>query len=406
MVDTSSARIWKVSALTREIRRLLEENYPDVWVEGEISNLSRPASGHCYFTLKDEDAQINCVLWRWEAERLFFTPEDGVQVRAHGSISVYPPRGQYQLKVDEMKPVGEGELHRAFEALKKKLGEEGLFDDAHKRTLPRIPRTVGVVTSGTGAALQDILTTLSRRFPLVRVQVLPTNVQGEGAYRDVVRAIRFFNQRSDPPDVLIVGRGGGSIEDLWAFNEEDVARAIFASAIPVVSAVGHETDESISDLVADRRAATPSMAAELVVPDHRDVRSFLTTRHRRIEGAVRTAIERRRQRILRLVESHRFRRPVDRVDQLLQRVDELDTRIRRAVDQTLRGWRNRLQRSTDRLRVLDPHQPLQRGYAWITEGERPVRRAADLSIGDRIRLQFLDGSRGAVVDAEEEGEVG
>lgn len=402
MVDPTPSRIWQVAELTHRIQGLLEDEFPEVRVEGEISNFSRPASGHCYFTLKDEDAQLDCVLWRWQAEQLSFAPEDGLLVRARGGISVYPPRGQYQLKVEAMQPVGEGELQKAFERLKEKLGEEGLFEEAHKRPLPEFPRTIGVVTSGTGAALHDILSTLSRRFPLARVQVRPTRVQGEGAYREIVRAIRAFNRRSDRPDVLIVGRGGGSIEDLWAFNEEPVARAVFASAIPVISAVGHETDYSIADFVADRRAATPSMAAELAVPDQRDVRSFLEIRRDRLERNVRRYLDRRR-RIRMLTDSHRFRRPVDRVGRLIQRIDELSTSLDRGVEHVLRGRRDQVERHVDHLRVLDPRQPLRRGYAWITEGDRPVRRAARLSEGDHVRLRFIDGERRARVEDGREG---
>src|SRR5579862_6676929 len=261
-------RVWKVSELTESISELLERAFPDVWVEGEVSNCHAAQSGHIYFTLKDARSQIRCVCFRDQARMLKFRPEDGLHVTVRGSLGVYEPRGEYQIYVTVIEPVGAGALQIAFEQLKKKLQDEGLFDAARKRPLPVLPRCIGVVTSPTGAAIRDILRVLKRRFANVHVQIYPVKVQGEGAAAEVAAGLRHFN-RAKFADVVIVARGGGSLEDLWAFNEEVVARAIADSKIPVISGVGHETDFTIADFVADLRAPTPTAAAELVSP-HRD----------------------------------------------------------------------------------------------------------------------------------------
>jgi exodeoxyribonuclease VII large subunit len=404
MTDTpepsAPSGIWQISEITESIKHVLEDNFSALWVEGEISNFSRPASGHCYFTLKDDDARLSCVLWRWMAEELFFTPEDGMQVRAHGDISVYPPRGQYQLQVRTMRPVGEGELHKAFEALKKKLKNEGLFDDRHKRSLPAFPRRIGIITSGTGAAVQDMLSTLERRFPLVEVQLLPVQVQGARAAPEIVRAIETFNNRraAAPVDLLIIGRGGGSLEDLWAFNEESVARAVFASEIPVISAVGHETDFSITDFVADERAATPTMAGELAVPDRRDLTNTIRARYSHLRERMQRVIRVREHKVELLTRSHRFRWPVDRLRNTIQRCDELGSRLTRVMNRYLEHKRSEIELLENRLESRDPYRPLQRGYAWVMKDDRPITAAGQLSAGDMVTLQFRDGRRTAQID--------
>ncbi|MGB2768335.1 MAG: exodeoxyribonuclease VII large subunit, partial [Candidatus Zixiibacteriota bacterium] len=258
-------RVYTVTEITREIKSLLERNLPAVWVQGEISNYLLHSSGHRYFTLKDENSQIKCTLWKFRGERLQFQPADGISVMAWGNVTVYERGGQYQLDVAELVPVGLGELEIAFQRLKEKLFGEGLFDEEHKKPVPQFPESIGVVTSPTGAVVRDIIKIVLSRFPSVQIIVNPVRVQGEGAAEEIAGAIREFN-RYKKIDMMIVGRGGGSLEDLWAFNEEVVARAIAVSSIPVVSAVGHEIDVTISDLVADCRALTPSEAAELVTP--------------------------------------------------------------------------------------------------------------------------------------------
>lgn len=394
-----STTVRQVSELTEDIKYLLEDNFSGLWVEGEISNFSRPASGHCYFTLKDDGAQLNCVLWRWMAEELFFTPQDGMKVRAYGDVSVYPPRGQYQLKVRTMRPAGEGELNKAFEELKQKLQQEGLFDEAHKKTLPQFPRRIGIVTSGTGAALQDMLSTIGRRFPCTQVQVLPVQVQGAAAGKEIAAAIETFNNRStNRPDLLIIGRGGGSIEDLWAFNEEAVARTVFNSQIPIVSAVGHETDFTITDFVADRRAATPTMAGEVAVPDQRDLILTLRTQCNRLKEQIDRVIRDRKYQVQLLTRSHAFRRPVDRLQQLSQKLDDLTNRLPRAMQRYLKHQHTRLQHLQHRLESLNPQAPLQRGYVWVEKDDRPVNSSKQLEAGDAVKLCFQDGTRKARIE--------
>ncbi|HMB89444.1 MAG TPA: exodeoxyribonuclease VII large subunit, partial [Rhodothermales bacterium] len=270
MAVPENRTILSVSDLTRGLREVVETQFDNVWVEGELSNFRQYRSGHCYFTLKDDDAQLRCVMWKHFTQYVFFDPQDGMLVRLHGHASVYETRGELQLVTRSMQLAGEGALQKAFEELKQRLEAEGLFAPGHKQSLPPYPESIGIITSGDGAALHDILSVLSRRFPQVRVLVCPVHVQGMGAAEEIAEAITTFNSLPPGddfrPDVLIVGRGGGSAEDLWAFNEEVVARAMYDAEIPTISAVGHETDYSISDYVADVRAATPSMAAELVVP--------------------------------------------------------------------------------------------------------------------------------------------
>ncbi len=274
-------RTWKVSELTARIRELLESALPDVWVEGEVSNCHAAQSGHCYFTLKDAKAQIRCVCFRDQMRTLKFKPEDGLHITVRGSLSVYDARGEYQIYVTNIEPVGLGALQLAFEQLKKKLQAEGLFDQARKKPLPVLPRCIGVVTSPTGAAIRDILRVLKRRFPNAQVSVYPTKVQGTSAAGEIAQALEYFN-RAKTVDVLILARGGGSLEDLWAFNEEILARAIFASEIPVITGVGHETDFTIADFVADLRAPTPSAAAEIVVKSRQEFERHIAENQRHL----------------------------------------------------------------------------------------------------------------------------
>lgn len=334
-------RIWKVSELTECIGELLERAFRDVWIEGEVSNFRPAQSGHLYFTLKDAGAQIRCVCFRDQARTLKFRPEDGLHVTVRGSLGVYEVRGEYQVYVTYIEPVGAGALQLAFEQLKKKLEAEGLFDEARKKPLPVMPRCIGVVTSPTGAAIRDILRVLKRRFANVHVRLFPVKVQGEGAAREIAAALAYFN-RAKFADVIILARGGGSLEDLWAFNEERVARAIAESQIPVISGVGHETDFTIADFVADVRAPTPSAAAEIVVRSRQEFERHIAESQRRLVQQIRYLLSERRHRV-RDLETHRGFRQLDLLmRRRRQQLDELSAQI--AV-----GLRRRLSTAHQRL---------------------------------------------------------
>jgi exodeoxyribonuclease VII large subunit len=399
------------SEVNRRVKQVIEGEFDDLWVRGEISNFTRAASGHLYFSLKDPGAQIRCVMWKGNAQRLRFQPGNGVEVEIRGNLSVYEPRGEYQLVAAEMSPAGLGALYVALEALKKKLAAEGLFDPARKREIPAFPRVVGLVTSPTGAAVRDLIRVARRRWPGLRLVLAPTRVQGEGSAAEIARAIELMNAWG-VPDVLIVGRGGGSLEDLWAFNEEVVVRAIAASRIPTVSAVGHEVDVTLSDLAADVRAATPSNAAELVVPDAREWTERVRRLGRQLDRGMLESLRLRRRRIESITATHGFKRPRDFLAQQSQRVDDLARRLamgteRRLTDAGRRvaeldrrrvpALRNRLAQSRARLErlsgqlgSLDPTAVLSRGYALVLReaGDRVVTNAAELNREDRLTLQF------------------
>jgi len=326
-----------VSELTARIRDLLARNFVDVLVEGEISNCREAQSGHIYFTLKDEKAQVKCVWFRQQMRGVRFRPEDGLKVTVRGSIGVYEQRGEYQIYVESMDPAGRGALQLAFEQLKRKLESEGLFDARHKKELPRLPSRIGLVTSPKGAAVRDVIRILRRRFPNVHILLMPVRVQGEGAAGEIARALRLFNQRQNV-DVLILARGGGSLEDLWAFNEEMVARAIFDSQIPVISGVGHETDFTIADFVADVRASTPSAAAEIVVQTRREFDRHILSLREALAEQMRYRILVLSRRVHELGAQRGFRRPLDLLRQRRQRTDEMTARL-------AQGLRGRLEQS-------------------------------------------------------------
>lgn len=392
------SRVLDVSTVVQQISDAVEHQVGRVLIEGEISNFTQARSGHCYFVLKDDSAQISCVMWSGVRRFVGFAPEDGMLVRVEADASVYAPRGQVQLVVRTMEAAGDGALRKAFEAMKRRLDDEGLFDPSRKRPLPSFPKRIGIVTSGAGAALHDIVSTLERRFPCVGVTLCSTRVQGDGAADEIAGAIRRLNRSSQPIDLLIVGRGGGSIEDLWAFNEEVVARAIFASSIPVISAVGHETDESISDLVADRRAATPTMAAEIAVPDRRDLRERLRGHLEALRAGVAGRLQRHRERITLLARSVEQRHPRARLETHWQRIDQLDGALARSISDRIERATIRLEHLNTRLQLLDPDRPLDRGFARVMREDRIVQRAADLQTGESVTLQFADDSRGARIE--------
>jgi exodeoxyribonuclease VII large subunit len=437
--------VLSVSALNREARLLIEGGLGVVWVEGEISNLSRPSSGHLYWSLKDARAQVRCAMFRQANRSLGFVPNNGDQVLVRARVSLYEARGDYQLIVDQMEPAGEGILRRRFEELKRKLAAEGLFDEARKVRLPALPERIGVVTSPTGAALRDVLIALRRRFPAVRVLIYPTSVQGAGAAEEIVRALRLADRRRDC-GLLILTRGGGSLEDLWPFNEEIVARAIDAVRIPIIVGVGHEIDFTIADFVADVRAPTPSQAAELAVPDQAEFVARLNGvfEHLRRFARRRTATEQQRIAVL----AHRLARMHPRVTLRAhqQRLDELEARLVRGLRHAVGGLRSRLDQAAGRvgaanpryrlaavqtrvsragdrleagmhrfierlamrtslaergLRSLSPLATLERGYAIVAreEDRSIVTDAAGVAAGTGIVVQLARGSLSAVVSA-------
>lgn len=361
--------VFTVTALNAYLRELLEtdEVLQDLWVRGEISNFSQPRSGHLYFTLKDSESAMRCVMWKPSAMRLRFTPSDGMLVEAHGAMSIYPAQGQVQLYVDALRPAGEGALYQEFLRLRAQLEAEGLFDPSHKRPLPRLPKHIGVVTSATGAALHDILQTLNRRLPTLRVTVAPTSVQGVEAPAGIIAALKRLNSLPDL-DLIILARGGGSIEDLWAFNDEGVARAIFASRYPVISGVGHETDFTIADFVADLRAPTPTGAAELATPiTKEELRAALQGAEAQLTELINRQLEDLKQ-ALQLAQSElRRSSPLLRILNNIQRLDELQGRLERAIQQQLQRKQNNLTNASDRLASLNPQAVLKRGYAIITD---------------------------------------
>lgn len=369
---TPPREVYSISRLNREARALLEGHFPLMWIEGEISNLSRPASGHLYFSLKDPFAQVRCAMFRMRGMHLAFRPTDGMQVVVRARLSLYEPRGDYQLIVEQMEEAGDGALRRAFEQLKQRLHAEGLFDSARKRPLPPLPRCIGVVTSPSGAAIHDILTVLRRRFPAIPVIVYPVPVQGAGAAPQIAAMLRRAGERGDC-DVLIVGRGGGSLEDLWPFNEEVVARAIVASPIPVVSAVGHEVDVTIADFAADQRAPTPSAAAEMVVPDRQE----WLLRVERLRGRLLQALHHRLRHARHTVEhlAKRIRHPGRRLFDIAQRLDELEGRLANGCRLLLRQRTAQLAHLTARLHNRTPRHLLERYAARRAELSGRLRRA-------------------------------
>jgi exodeoxyribonuclease VII large subunit len=382
-----------VSAVTARIKDRLAQDFRNICVVGEIGQCSRAASGHVYLTLKDDGAVLKAVVWRGAAARLRFDVEVGVEVIARGSIDVYPPRGDYQLIVSRMEPCGRGALQAEFERLKARLAAEGMFDAAGKKPLPAMPGRIGVVTSPTGAAVRDIINAVRRRCPAVDVYVMPVRVQGVQAAGEIAAAVERLNEMMPELDVLIVGRGGGSAEDLWAFNEEVVARAIHASAIPVVSAVGHETDFSIADFVADVRAATPSEAAELVVPDSAELRDALKQRSRRLTAALDSIVVGLQRRVDALATRPVLADPLSILRERAQRIDSHCERMEGVVAARLAVVKENLKGCAQRLDALSPLAVLERGYS-LTMGEdgRLLRSAADVAIGQQVKTRLHCGS--------------
>lgn len=392
---------WTVTGLTRHIGQLFsdDEACSDVTVAGEISNFKHHSSGHMYFTLKDEESVIRCAMFRTANSRLWFRPEDGLRVLVHGSVSVYGPVGTYQLYPDRMEPDGLGSLYLAFEQLKAKLEKEGLFDAADKRPIPLLPRIIGVVTSPTGAVIRDIRNVLFRRFPTASLLLAPSAVQGADAPARLEAALRHL-QEVPGVDVIILARGGGSLEDLWPFNDENLARAIRRSRVPVISAVGHETDFTIADFVADLRAPTPSAAAELAVPDLASLREVLTQIGNRNRNGFSRRLEMARFRVERLSARPVFRRPLSMLDSRRQGLDGIAQRARLAASANLERANRRLSLLAGKLQALSPLQVLARGYATVSgEDGKTLTGLSGIRKGERIHVRFHDGTLEARVEA-------
>ncbi|HET8707038.1 MAG TPA: exodeoxyribonuclease VII large subunit [Pseudomonadales bacterium] len=442
--EQSENHVFSVSELNQMARELLEESFAQVWIEGEISNWKPASSGHIYFTLKDADAQIRAAMFKGQARGLKFAPRDGMQVLVRAQVTLYAARGDYQIVVEEMREAGLGALQRKFEELKAKLSKEGLFSEEHKKPLPHWPQKIGVITSPTGAVIQDILTVLRRRFPGMPVVLFPVAVQGEVAPPQIVRAIELANQLKEC-DVLIVGRGGGSLEDLWAFNDERVAKAIFASELPIVSAVGHQTDFTIADFVADVRAPTPSAAAELLSPNRAEIIQQLRGYEAILAQKIRQRI--RHDKLLFNSAQKRLKHPARRLQEMAQRLDEMETRLKRAAQlrqqrardkytnlaqrlhlqapqpkilrlrEKLAVLQQRLERSArigvtqseqrfkllvGRLDAISPLATLARGYSMTqTSDGRIIRTEKDVSAGDMILTRLQEGVISSIVTAGE-----
>jgi exodeoxyribonuclease VII large subunit len=396
---------WSVTDLTRYLRDLLESDgtLQDIWIEGEVSNFSRPASGHLYFTLKDSGAALRCVMWRNAVMRQIHLPENGDAIEVHGSLSIYEASGNYQLYADLIRPAGEGQLYQEFLRLKAKLEAEGLFDAQRKSAIPRWPQTIGIVTSPTGAALRDMLNTIKRRYPPVKVVLSPTPVQGDDAPDGIISAIETLNQLVKP-DVILLARGGGSIEDLWAFNDEHVAQAIFASQAPIITGIGHETDFTIADFAADLRAPTPTAAAELATPNQVDLQASLREMRRNIHNTMENFLVLQRRQLERQQNRLLLRTPMGRVHRDQQHLDELNFRACTALTHAIEINRTRLTGLEMRLNSLNPQAILERGYSIVTQVDGSlVHSIKQVQPEDNLQVQVSDGE--FKVRVQEPGEI-
>ncbi|MCK4869720.1 MAG: exodeoxyribonuclease VII large subunit [Gammaproteobacteria bacterium] len=382
--------IYSVSELNTAVRELLEDNFPLIWVSAEISNFMQPKSGHMYLTLKDQLAQVRCAMFRGRNSRLNFTPENGMQVLVQAQLSLYEPRGDYQLIIQHMEPAGEGLLRQKFEQLKRKLEAEGLFAETAKQGLPTYPTCIGIITSPTGAALRDIISVTKRRAPNIPLIVYPTQVQGDNAKNEIVKAINAANQ-DEKCDALIITRGGGSLEDLWPFNEEIVARAIFASKIPIISGVGHEIDFTIADFVADQRAPTPSAAAELICPDNKELLNTLDYLNKKLNRAFLTNLQHLKLHLEHLVK--RLQHPGKRLQQYSQQLDYLEQRLQQNINNLLNNKRANIQNLTRNLDALSPLATLNRGYAIATTMDNKIiRDSREVKKNEQINLRLKKGT--------------
>lgn len=379
-----------VSELTKQIKITLEESFSEVIVIGEISNFKAHVSGHWYFNLKDSNSVISCAMWKGLNSYVFFTPQDGIKIIVSGRITVYPPRGSYQIDVRSMKPAGEGELQAAFEKLKRKLADEGLFDEAHKKPIPEFPKKIGIVTAKDGAAFQDMISVAERRFPLVELVIAPAKVQGSGAAESIAESLKLLNKQKDI-DVIIIARGGGSIEDLWAFNEEMVAREIYVSKIPIISGIGHEVDFTIADFVADLRAPTPSAAMEIATPNKDDFFAFIDEFSYNSSQKLEGLCTENRRRVSQILNGYGFRYPTDLVRKHSQITDNLIYKIFSGIDKKFNFYNNMI---TLRSKIIESHSVqdiLKKGFALVKQDSHFVKRLISLEHRKPALLKFYDG---------------
>lgn len=381
-----------VSEINTYIKAYIDKNilFSCVFVKGEISNFKRHSSGHCYMSLKDENSVIKAVMFKYQALSLNFEPENGMKVIVNARLSAYERDGIYQLYINEMQPDGLGSLHLRYEQLKAKLEKEGLFDSSHKKRIKKIPSKLGIVTSPTGAALKDIINIISRRFPCCEIIVYPALVQGEGAYKTIIDGLHYF--ADNPVDTIIIGRGGGSLEDLWSFNEEELARAVYSCTIPVISAVGHETDYALTDFVADLRAPTPSAAAELAVPSLEDILKYLSSAEERLKTGLNTNLKRKKDKLEYLQENKIFKYPESMLETKILTLSALNERLNTLFRRIAERKKGELAKLAASLDALSPLKVLRRGFAFVQSNGRIVDSISKLSKGDELELNFSDGN--------------
>ncbi len=383
-------QIYSVSDITKSIKFILESTFEKISIEGEISNFKSHGSGHWYFNLKDEGAVINCTMWKGVNNYVFFTPEDGMKIIVTGRVTVYPPRGSYQIDVRSMKPSGVGELQAAFERLKKKLFDEGLFDEENKRQIPVFPKKIALVTAADGAAVKDMISVAQRRFPLVELLVVPTKVQGADAAKNIADNIQKLNSFSDI-DVIIVARGGGSIEDLWAFNEEIVARAIYKSKIPIISGVGHEVDFTIADFVSDLRAPTPSVAMELATPDIEEIKSFIIDSYSLSCDIIERTLDNYRSDIDNQLSSYAFKYPLEKIRKYSQKVDLISYKMITEIEKRILALSNKVALLTKSIDASDLDKTLRKGFALVIQNSKFISRKKNFNFTESSIIKFYDG---------------
>ncbi len=378
-----------VSEITDSVKKLIEKSFSGLKIVGEISNFKSHFSGHWYFTLKDANAQINCTMWKGNNSRIFFTPQDGMKVIVNGNITVYPPRGNYQVDVKTMSVAGEGELQAAFERLKKKLSSEGMFDDEIKKEIPEFPNKIGIVTAIDSAAFKDMVSVATRRFPLVELLVASSRVQGEGAAEEIARNIKLLDSREDI-DVIIIGRGGGSLEDLWAFNEEIVARAVFNCITPIISGVGHEIDFTIADFAADLRAPTPTAAMELATPDQAEIFGFISDFSYTSTNNIFSIINYHKENIENIISSYGFRAYDSIIKNKVQHLDNIIYRIQNSTDQLMVKFKGVIEQNKNLLEAHNIEKILKKGFALVKQDENYIVRAKDFNQEKQTKIKFYD----------------
>jgi exodeoxyribonuclease VII large subunit len=405
MVNYTEAKIYTVSKITKYIKNLFENDYnlQNIWILGEISNFKLHSSGHMYFVLKDQESEIKGVMFKGNNLSLRFMPQDGMKVKVRGDISVYERRGEYQLYVKEIVEAGKGELYLAFERLKEKLKAEGLFSEEFKKKLPLIPKDIAVITSPTGAAIRDVITISLRRFPNLSILVVPSLVQGTLAAQEIAKKIDFLNKHFNNLDFIILSRGGGSLEELWAFNEEILARSIYNSKIPIVSAIGHETDFTISDFVADLRCPTPSAAAEMTIPDKSSLINNINLLNSKLNKAIKRNLELKVENINSINKSIQYQGPENKINQYYQYIDEFSIRIKLRIKHQIELYEEKIKKDKQRLDSLNPDAVIERGYSICRKipGKEIIKRLNQVEIGNEIEVIISDGKMLGKVDKKE-----